>query len=317
MEQTVVGISEFGGPEVLRLMTAPTPRVLPGDILVRVHAAGINPVDWKTRAGAPTPAAAALGKSPYILGWDVSGVVEEVGKGVHLFREGDEVFGMPWFPRPAGAYAQFVAAPASHFALKPRSLDHVHAAAIPLAGLTALQALTEAADVRPGDRVLVQAAAGGVGHLAVQLAKHIGAHVIGTARARHHEWLRSLGADELVDYSAVQFEEVVADVDLVIDLVGSTAVRSLSVLRRGGVLVRVAPGSPLELLEQAAQRGVRVSPEILVAPDGPGLRRLAGLVDEGKLSVEVEKTFPLTEAAAAHRLGEENHVAGKLVLRVG
>ncbi|MBB2946358.1 NADPH:quinone reductase-like Zn-dependent oxidoreductase [Actinoplanes lutulentus] len=315
-----IGITAFGGPEVLQPVTVPRPQPLPGDILVRVHAAGVNPVDWKTRAGAPTPAAAALGPAPHILGWDVSGVVEQVGPGVHLFAPGDEVYGLPWFPRPAGAYAEYVIAPARQFAPKPSSLDHVHAAAIPLAGLTALHALTDAGNVQAGDRVLIHAAAGGVGHLAVQIAKHLGAHVIGTARAHRHDLLRRLGADEVIDYSTQRFEQVVTDVDVVVDLVGDavdqTSTRSLAVLRPGGTFIQVAPRVSPELPRLAADREIRVTPAILVDADGPGLRRLGALADSGNLSVLVEKVFPLEDAAEAHRLGETDHVAGKLVLQV-
>jgi len=315
-----MGITAFGGPEVLQPVTVARPAPLPGDVLVRVHAVGLNPVDWKTRAGAPTPAAAALSRPPHILGWDVSGVVEEVGPGVHLHQPGDEVFGLLWFPRPAGAYAEYVAAPARQFAPKPRSLDHIHAAAMPLAGLTALHALTDATDIRRGDRVLVHAAGGGVGHLAVQIAKHLGAHVIGTARAHRHDQLRRLGADELIDYTTERFEDVAKDIDVVVDLVGGdagqTSIRSLDVLRPGGTFLQVAPGVPPELRELAAQRQIQVTPAILVDPDGPGLRRLAALADNGELSVIIEKVFALEQAADAHRLAEQNHLTGKLVLQV-
>jgi NADPH:quinone reductase-like Zn-dependent oxidoreductase len=188
----------FGGPEVLQLAEVEKPQPLPTEVLVRVHAAGINPVDAKTRAGSGV--AGVLGEPPFILGWDVSGVVEDVGHGVHTVAVGDEVFGMPWFPRAASAYAEYVTAPSRHFARKPASLSHVEAAAVPLAGLTAYQILTALADVQPGQRVLVHAAAGGVGHLAVQFTKHLGAYVVGTASAGKHDWLRQLGADEVVDY---------------------------------------------------------------------------------------------------------------------
>ncbi|WP_307836594.1 NADP-dependent oxidoreductase [Paractinoplanes durhamensis] len=313
-------VEAFGGPEVLRMATVARPRPLPGDVLVRVHAAGVNPVDWKTRAGFPTPAAAAFGDPPHILGWDVSGTVEEAGPGVHLLAPGDEVYGLVWFPRPGGAYAEYVAAPARQFARKPAAFDHVHAAAMPLAGLTALHALTDAADVRPGQRVLIHAGGGGVGHLAVQIAKHLGAHVIATARAPRHDWLRELGADEVVDYTAVRFEDAIDPVDVVIDLVGDgydrTSTRSLDVLEKNGLFVQVAPIVPPDLAAKAGDRQIRVTPAILVDPDGPGLNRLANLADSGELVVAVEKTFPLEQAAQAHRLGEQNHVTGKLVLTI-
>ena len=238
-----VTISEFGGPEVLRLEEVPRPQPLPTEVLVRVHAAGINPVDWKTRAGRGMAGVQSL---PLILGWDVSGVVEEVGFGVTTLQPGDEVYGMPWFPRAAGGYAEYVTAPSRQWARKPTSLDHVHAAAVPLAALTAWQIVADTADVQPGQRVLVTAAAGGVGHFAVQFAARRGAHVIATARAARRPWLEQLGAAEVIDYSTTRFEEAVEDVDVVIDLVGDeqdrTSTRALEVLRPGGLLVAVPSG---------------------------------------------------------------------------
>ncbi|WP_310726257.1 NADP-dependent oxidoreductase [Streptomyces sp. N2A] len=306
----------FGGPEVLRVARAPRPVPLPTEVLVRVHAAGVNPVDWKTRAGGGL---GVLGDPPFTLGWDVSGVVEEVGFGVHTLKVGDEVFGMPWFPRAASAYAEYVTAPARQFVRKPEVLSHEEAAAVPLAALTAWQILVDAADVRPGRRVLIHAAAGGVGHFAVQIARHLGAHVIGTARAGKHQWLRELGADELVDYTAVRFEDVVKDVDVVVDLVGdavdATGTRSLDVLAPGGLLVVVPSGVAPERAAQAEGRGLRTTP-FLVEPDGAALAQVARLISDGALSVEVADVFPLVEVADAHRLGETQRTRGKIVLKV-
>ena len=314
-----MGYDKPGAPEVLRRAQVLKPVPLSSDILVRVHAAGVNPVDWRTRAGARTPAAAAQPPGFQVLGWDVSGVVEQVGSGVHLFQPGDEVFGLPWFPRPAGANSEYVSAPSRQFARKPESLDHIHAAALPLAGLTAWQALTETVTILPGQRVLVHAAGGGVGHLAVQIAKSFGAYVIGTASAQKHDWLRSLGVDELIDHRTTRFETATAPVDVVVDLVGGLGgsdvpMRSLSALRSGGVLVRVAPGTPKDLLENAAARNIRVTPEILVEPDGQGLKRLSALVDSGALHVTVEDVFPVNRLADAHRRGEAGRTSGKLVV---
>lgn len=307
----------LGGPDVLRVEEVPRPEPLPTEVLVRVHAAGINPVDWQTRAGAGM--AGVLGEPPFTLGWDVSGVVEEVGFGVTTLKPGDEVYGMPWFPRAAGGYAEYVTAPARQFARKPVSVSHEQAAAVPLAALTAWQALVDTADVQPGQRVLIHAAAGGVGHLAVQFAKHLGAHVTGTASSGRHDWLRSLGADELVDYTAVRFEDTVKDIDVVIDLISvhhdNTSVRSLDVLRPGGLLVAIPAGVSPELLQAAQARGLRTSP-FLVEPDGPALTRIAGLIDAGEVSVEVEEVFALEQAAQAHTHGENGRTRGKLVLRV-
>ncbi|MFC0038787.1 NADP-dependent oxidoreductase [Actinomadura rayongensis] len=299
-----------GGPDVLRIADVPRPAPLPTEILVRVHAAGVNPADWKTRERGVFPTGE---RPPFTPGWDVSGVVEEVGAGVTLFRPGDEVFGMPRFPHPAGAYAEYVTAPARHFAPRPAPLDHVRAAAVPLVGLTAWQALVDTADVRPGQRVLVHAAAGGVGHVAVQIAKARGAHVLGTARAAKHAYLRSLGADELIDYTT---EDVAAagPVDVVLDALGGDSwTRSLALLRPGGTLVSLLPPGPGWPADAAREAGVRAV-FVLVEPDPIGLRELASLIEKGALTVRVDATFPLAEAAAAHALGAAGRTTGKIVL---
>ncbi|WP_452833928.1 NADP-dependent oxidoreductase [Streptomyces litmocidini] len=303
-----VVVEQWGGPENLveREVERPEPGL--NEVLVRVHAAGVNPVDWKTRASG---ALIGWGDVP-VLGWDVSGTVEAVGPGVGIFRPGDEVFGMPLFPRQAGGYAEYVVAPARHLAPKPSSLTHVEAAALPLAALTAWQALVDAADVRPGERVLVHAAAGGVGHLAVQIAKARGAYVIGTASAAKHDLVRELGADEVVDYRAARFEDVVSDVDVVLDgLGGETAERSLKVLRDGGRLITL-PG-PDDV--PTAQDGVRAA-WVLVEPDHLGLREITALVERGALRPVVDTVLPLAEAAEAHAIGERGRTTGKIVLTV-
>ncbi|MFF4322475.1 NADP-dependent oxidoreductase [Streptomyces sp. NPDC001568] len=301
-------VNEWGGPENLveREVERPEPGL--GEILVRVHAAGVNPVDWKTRASG---ALIAWGETP-ILGWDVSGTVEAVGPGVTLHRAGDEVFGMPLFPRQAGGYAEYVVAPARHFARKPASLDHVQAAALPLAALTAWQALVDTAGVTAGQRVLVHAAAGGVGHLAVQIAKARGAYVIGTASAAKHELLRGLGADELVDYREQDFTEVVSEVDVVIDALGDgTAERSLKVLKAGGHLISL-PGPDSVPADAGAARAVW----LLVEPDLGGLEGIAALADQGLLKPVVDTVLPLEQAAKAHEIGELGRTTGKIVLTV-
>ncbi|MGH2939694.1 MAG: NADP-dependent oxidoreductase [Solirubrobacterales bacterium] len=311
-----VVVDELGGPEVMRVREVPRPTPLPTEVLVRVKAAGVNPVDWKTREGGGM--AGALGGPPFIVGWDVSGVIEAVGFGVTALAVGDEVFGMPWFPRQAGAYAEYVTAPARQWARKPANLSHVEAAAVPLAALTAWQALVDTAGLAAGQRLLVTAAAGGVGHLAVQFGRHLGAEVLSTASARNHSWLRSLGAAECVDYSQAPFEQVVDEVDVVIDLVGdgkdSTSTRSLDVLRPGGILVAI-PGASAELLDAARARGLRAT-SFLVEPDGTSLKAIAALLEDQSVAVEVEAAFPSTEAAEAHRRGESGHTRGKLVLTV-
>ncbi|WP_086824004.1 NADP-dependent oxidoreductase, partial [Streptomyces sp. NRRL B-24572] len=226
-----------GTPEVLREVVVPRPVPGPSQILVAVRAAGVNPTDWKHRSGP-----LFLDRLPLVLGWDVSGVVEAVGFGVTVFKPGDEVFGMLPYPHGVGAHAEYVTAPARAFAHKPAELDHVRAGALPLAALTAYQAIVDTAQVGPGQRVLVHAAAGGVGHLAVQIAKARGAYVIGTASAPKHAFLRSLGADEVIDYRTTDFTEAVRDVDMVLDpMSGDTRTRSLDVLRPGGTLVSLLP----------------------------------------------------------------------------
>ncbi|MEU1801601.1 NADP-dependent oxidoreductase [Streptomyces sp. NPDC019937] len=310
-----VTIGEFGGPEVLTAGQVARPEPLPTEVLVRVHAAGINPVDWKTRSG---QGMAGLQRLPLILGWDVSGVVEEVGFGVTTLAPGDEVYAMPWFPRPAGGYAEFVTAPSRQFARKPSTVGHTEAAALPLAALTAWQALVDTAHVTAGQRVLVHAAAGGVGHLAVQFAKHLGAEVVATARESRHAWLKELGADETIDYTRRRFEDVAGPVDVVIDLIGAgdaTDVRSVAVTRRDGLIISIPGGVSDDLATAAGQAGVRTSP-LLVEPDAAALTAIAGLVDSGAVRVEVERAFALEEAAEAHRLGGTNHTRGKLVLEV-
>ncbi|MDQ1480615.1 MAG: hypothetical protein QOI44_1476, partial [Actinomycetota bacterium] len=231
----------WGAADVLHEVQLERPQPLPTEVLVRVHAAGVNPTDWKSRSHGGL----GLWGKPPVLGYDVSGVVEATGAGVTLFAPGDEVFGMPRFPHQAGAYAEYLTAPSRHLARKPPSLNHVEAAALPLVGLTAWQALVDTAVVRPGQRVLIHAAAGGVGHLAVQIAKARGAYVIGSASPAKHDVVRKLGADEVIDYRAVDFLDAVHDIDVVIDPVGGDYVeRSLATLREGGILVTLPAPLP-------------------------------------------------------------------------
>jgi NADPH:quinone reductase-like Zn-dependent oxidoreductase len=301
----------LGGPDVLALADLPQPEPAPTEVLVRVAAAGVNPVDWKvrTRGG-------LLGEPPFTVGWDVAGTVEALGAGVTRFAVGDRVFGMPRFPREAAAYAEYVASPSRQLARTPAGLSDVEAAALPLAGLTAWQALVETADVRPGQRVLVLGAAGGVGHLAVQIAKARGAYVIGTARSAKHGFLSELGADEAVDYSLGPVEDAVADVDLVLDLVGGdTTVGALRTLRDSGLFIAVPSGGGLDALRELAGDRVRVT-GILVEPDRMGMEAIAALVTSGELRPHVSQTFSLEDAARAHEAGETGRTQGKLVLTV-
>ncbi|GHH00720.1 NADP-dependent oxidoreductase [Streptomyces lanatus] len=299
----------LGGPEALKEVELERPTPRPNEVLVRVRAAGVNPTDWKHRA-----TGGFLGEPPFVLGWDVSGVVEAVGIGVARFQPGDEVFGMLSYPFGHGSHAEYVTAPARAFAHKPAAIDHVQAGALPLVSLTAWQALVEYADVRPGQRVLIHAAAGGVGHVAVQIAKARGAYVIGTASAGKHEFLREIGADEAIDYRDTDFTEAVKDVDVVLDtLGGDISTRSLRVLRPGGIVVSILPGGSNDLYEEAERLGVRAL-RMLVDASHSGMRAIAELVEAGKLRPAIAGTFPLADAAKAHALGDTGRTTGKLVL---
>jgi NADPH:quinone reductase-like Zn-dependent oxidoreductase len=301
---------QLGGPEVLIEVDVDRPEPRPVEVLVRVHAAGVNPADWQARANGWG------GAVPRILGFDVSGVVEAVGFGVTLYRPGDEVFGMPHFPRLPGCYAEYVTAPPRHLARKPTGVEHIQTAALPQAALTAWQALVDTANLQPGQRVLIHAAAGGVGHLAVQIAKSLGAHVIGTARASKHDFLRAVGADEVIDYVQKDFAEELDGLDAVIDTVGGDyGSRSVRTLRRGGTLVSLVSTVDDELRRQAAERDIWTG-FTLTEPDHAGMQAIADLVDAGKLRAEIAATLPLAEAAKAHQLGETGRTTGKLVLSV-
>jgi NADPH:quinone reductase-like Zn-dependent oxidoreductase len=301
----------LGAPEVLKVVETDVPEPGIGEIRVKVRAAGLNPADWYHRARevyAPVP-------FPFTLGWDVSGVVEKVGVAVTLFKAGDEVFGLLPYPDGHGSHAEYVTSPTRAFVRKPPNLTHEEAAAIPLAGLTAWQALVDTADVRPGQRVLVHAAAGGVGHFAVQIAKALGAHVIGTASRSNHEMVLGLGADEVIDYRTTDFASVVSDVDVVLETIGGeNAVRSMSTLRPGGLLTSIKLNPP-EIVAMAAGRGLRYE-FLRVEYDHAGMDGLRRLAEAGRLRPVVAQTFRLEDAAKAHALGESDHVAGKLVFVV-
>ncbi len=305
-----VRIHGYGGPEVLVYEDAPRPKPGTGDVLVRVHAAGVNPVDWKVREGHFKQMLKYT--LPMIPGWDVSGVIEAPGPAVTRLKEGDEVYSRPDISRD-GAYAEYVVVRESELALKPRSIDHIHAAAIPLAALTAWQSLLDAAQLKPGQSVLIHAAAGGVGAFAVQLAKWKGARVIGTASKRNHDFVRELGAEIVVDYQAGHFEDVVHDVDVVFDTIGGdTQNRSWNVLKKGGILISIVATPSAQ---EAARYGVRQA-FVFVQPNAGQLTEIAGLVDTGKLKVVVETVLPLSDARRAQELSQAGHTRGKIVLRI-
>lgn len=299
----------FGEADVLQYEDAPVPRPGRGEMLVQVHAAGVNPVDWKVRKGYGKDFNPAL---PQIPGFDVSGVVASLGEGVTRFKKGDAVFAYLSLKR-GGAYAEYAIVREDEAALKPSKIDHVQAAAIPLAALTAWQALYDTAGLSAGQNVLIHGAAGGVGTFAVQLAKARGANVIGTASESNQAFLREIGADRTVDYRARKFEEVVKDVDVVLDTVGGdTLERSFKVVKPGGRIVSIVD-NPARF--QTPGISVRAS-SILVKPDAEELAKIASMVDEGKIKPFVSEIVPLAEARRAHELSQGGHTRGKIVLRV-
>ncbi|MDG4800228.1 NADP-dependent oxidoreductase [Micromonospora sp. WMMD980] len=295
----------FGGPEVLTVIETDRPVAGPDEVLVEVKAASVNYGEAHVREGR-----AAGTRPPFTLGSDLSGVASEVGVNVGRFQPSDEVYGIFFI----GTFAEYVAVPASSLAVKPAGVDHVTAAALPVAAQTAMTAV-EAAGAAPGRRILIHAAAGGVGHLAVQLAKLRGAYVIATARAAKHDFLRDLGADELVDYQAVDFTEAVQDVDVVFDLIGGEyGPRSLRCLRPGGTLLAATmnPGTNAEQAEALGRHYAWVG----VRPDGSQLEQVGKLVEQGLLRVHVDRVYPLEQLAEAHRYSGTGRVRGKVVITI-
>ncbi|MDQ7879619.1 NADP-dependent oxidoreductase [Microbacterium sp. QXD-8] len=306
-----------GAPDALRAASVPVPSPVLSELLVRVVAAGVNPIDAKTRGGAGV--SGAIDAYPATPGYDFSGIVVKSPYESHPFPPGTEVFGMASFPRTGGSYAEYVVAPALSIARKPASLSHVEAAGVPLAALTAWGLVVETAHAHEGQRVLIHAGSGGVGHFAVQFAAYFGAHVTATASGRNASWLRELGASVVIDYTTTRFEDVVGEVDVVIDLVGNvggdTGTRSLEVLRPGGLYVLVPTGSWPGYVDAAAEAGVRTT-SYKVIPDGGALATIARLLDSGSVQVYIENVYELTDAADAHRAIETGHTRGKVVLRV-
>jgi NADPH:quinone reductase-like Zn-dependent oxidoreductase len=306
-----------GGPEAFRSVELDVPQPVLSEVLVRVVAAGVNPIDAKTRAGRGV--SPAISSYPAVLGFDFSGVVVKAPYETHPMQPGTAVFGMASFPRTQGAYAEYVVAQSLSVAKMPAALSHVEAAGVPLAALTAWGLVVETAHAHEGQRILIHAGSGGVGHFAVQLAAYFGAHVTVTASGRNSAWLRELGAAVVIDYTTTRFEEVVADVDVVIDLVGnatdSTGSRSLRVLRPGGLIINVPTGSWPDFAADAAAAGARAT-TYKVVPDGGALATIGRLLSSGSIQVYIEQVFDLADAAAAHTVLEEGHTRGKLVLRV-
>lgn len=306
-----VRLHEFGEPSVLNVEEVPVPDPNVHEVLIEVKASGVNPVDWKTRRGGG--ATKVIDSLPVIPGWDVSGIVRDVGAGVHRFEPGDEVHGMVSFPREGGCYAEYVTAEARDLVLKPRNLSHEESATLPLASLTAWQGLFDVAHLVGGHRICIHAAAGGVGHLAVQLAKSKGAYIVGTS-SRHEDFLNDLGVDEIIDYTQTDFTTEVEDVDLVFDGVGGEVLlRSMEVLRPRGVLVTI----PTSLTEQQKREAEKHNVELnwfLVEPDRHQLERITELVERGLLTPHVERVYSLKEVREAHEHIESGHTRGKIVL---
>lgn len=303
-----IRIHSYGGPEKLVYEDASRPTLNDDDVLIKVHAAGVNPVDWKIRQGYMEGRV----KLPLILGWDVAGVVEEKGKAVSKLEIGDKVYSRPSIFRN-GAYAEYIAVKASEAASMPESLDFIQAAAVPLAALTAWQSIFDLAHLESGQTILIHAAAGGVGHFAVQFARWAGAHVIGTASERNHDFLSSIGAHETIDYTTTNFEDVVHDADVVLDTMsGDVWQRSWKVIRKGGIMVSTLrgpeAGGPDALNKLCAH--------VFVQPDAAQLGEIAVLIDSGHVKPHIDRVFPLQETAEAHKLNQQGHTRGKIVLDV-
>jgi NADPH:quinone reductase-like Zn-dependent oxidoreductase len=303
-------IYKYGGPEVLKYEeNVPEPIINPDDVLVKVFATSVNPVDWKVREGHRSGSGREF---PIILGWDVSGVIEKIGAEVKDYKVGDEVFARPDVSRN-GTYAEYVAVRAKEIYFKPKTIDHLKSAAIPLAGLTAWQGLFDHGKLQAGQKILIHGAAGGVGTLAVQLAKWKGAYVIGTASEKNIQFLKELGADEVIDYQKENFEEKLKDIDVVFDTIGGdTQIKSLQVLKPGGILVSTVGINDEAALKAKGIQGVRYGAQSV--PEN--LKQLAELVDAGKLKPVIAEVLPLKEIVKAHQLSQAGHTRGKIVLQV-
>jgi len=311
-----VVIDQTGGTENLSIREVPTPAIAADQVLVKVKAIGINPVDYKVRSSEATLNGIYGDQRPAIIGWDIAGVVETVGEQVSKFKRGDQVFGMVNFPGAGNAYADFVASPASHLALKPKNISHEEAAAATLPALTAYQALVENAHVQAGQNVLVQAASGGVGHYAVQIAKHLGAHVTGISSGKNQEFVLSLGADEHIDYKKVDFQEVVKDQDFVLETLGGDSIdKSFTVIKKGGSLISIPAPLSEEQLALAKTKGIEAK-FILVRSDGTHMEQLAKWLEDGIIKSHIQSVYSLDQMAEAHKALESGRTVGKIVVKI-
>jgi NADPH:quinone reductase-like Zn-dependent oxidoreductase len=306
----------FGGVENLVITSIPLPSISDNEVIVEVKAIGINPIDVKTRKGKGL-AGALKEFDPVILGWDISGIITGIGAKVSSMKKGDKVFGMINFPGHGKAYAEYVAAPEAHLALKPSGTSHQEAAAASLAALTAWQVLKYNAGIKKGDRVLVHSAAGGVGHYAVQMAKHLGAWVAGTASALNREFVLSLGADQHIDYEQQNFEELLHDLDFVLDTIGGDYTdRSFKVLKPGGNIICIPSGTSADISEKAQALGLKGS-HFRVQSNGENMQEIANLLDKGILKSIVSQSFKFSEIRDAHLQMETGKTRGKIVVVPG
>jgi NADPH:quinone reductase-like Zn-dependent oxidoreductase len=305
-----IQIHKYGGPGVLKYEDAPKPSPGADDVIIKVFATSVNPIDWKIREGHAKGMFPV--KFPLIPGWDVSGEIDEVGSNILNFRKGDEVYSRP-DPTKNGTYAEYVVVKANLVNGKPQSIDHEKAAAVPLAGLTAWQALFDYGKLQQGQKVLIHAASGGVGTFAVQLAKWKGAYVIGTASKENMAFVKKLGADKVIDYKNEKFEEKLKNIDLVIDLIGGeTQKRSLKVIKKGGRLITAVQ---LGNQEEAKEKNIHIE-GFLTQSLPEELEQIKQLIDSGKVMPVIASVMPLKDAAKAQKLSEEGHVRGKIVLQV-
>jgi NADPH:quinone reductase-like Zn-dependent oxidoreductase len=303
----------FGGTENLVITNLPTPDIADNEVLIKVKAIGINPIEIKTRKGKGM-AGALKEMHPIILGWDISGTVIKTGSKVTLFKRGDEVFGMINFPGHGKAYAEYVAAPETHLAMKPENISHEEAAAASLAAMTAWQILNERIQIKKGDRVLIHSAAGGVGHYAVQMARHLGAWVAGTASDKNKDFVLSLGTSLYIDYEKEKFENVLNNMDLVLDSMGGEYTsRSFKVLKPGGTIICLPSGQSENITEEAKELGL-IGDHFRVWSDSRNINEIAQMLEKGIVKSFVSKSFSLDDIAYAHLQIESGKTKGKIVI---
>lgn len=309
-------LKQFGGVENFSLETVPTPEPKQGEVLVRVKAIGIDQIDIKTRKGVGMTDF-VKDEHPMILGWDISGVVEKLGDGVQDLKVGDEVFGSVNFPGPGSSYAEYAVAPTDQLAIKPENISHAEAAAATQSPLTAWQAIVDAGHVGKGDRVLIHGGAGGVGNYAVQIAKHLGAHVTATASGSDESFVKELGAEEVIDYKTQKFDEILHDMDFILDTIGGeNFARSLSVLKPDGTIVLLPSNKKAEADKVAEEKHVRNYKHVKVHSNGEDMREIAKMLREGTMKVHVDKTYPLDRLPEAHEQLENGKVKGKIAVTV-